>query len=513
MLNFAKFTFFSIGWSILSITEAFATVTAQQVWSDLRQKLTANGFQISATEFRKDDTLTLSDLIAKYDLPLPEADGLGSVSLTLETVQFVDNLDGTVKIVLPNIMPVTLVLKDAIGGAVDLQLDVTQSDLEISVSGQGQDRRYRYGAQSLGLKVRKLFLDEIELPETAANSMLSVSMLRGSSIQSKSTLHQFNQVLSLDEVAYEINIAVPDVPNTTAHFSGKLSNFSFIGNALLPLFGPWTGPLDFLAAGAQGDGNWQSGASQSAFLISENDKKIEYSAQTAAGSGTVALNKDQFLYRGESSGLEMFLLLDNLPFPISVSMSKVAANLLLPLAASPQAEPFGFGILLSNLALSDMLWSLFDANDILPRDPLSVALDISGTLKILSDLFSPDALTEFSNPKHMPLELESLSVDQFELSGADTSLSAVGGFTFDNRDLETFSGFPRPLGKIEAKLIGGHGLLDRLITIGLLPKNEAMGMRMMMGMFTVPGVGDDVLDTVLEVTKKGHFLANGQRIR
>jgi hypothetical protein len=36
---------------------------------------------------------------------------------------------------------------------------------------------------------------------------------------------------------------------------------------------------------------------------------------------------------------------------------------------------------------------------------------------------------------------------------------------------------------------------------------------MMMGMFTVPGVGDDVLDTVLEVTKKGQFLANGQRVR
>ena len=142
-----------------------------------------------------------------------------------------------------------------------------------------------------------------------------------------------------------------------------------------------------------------------------------------------------------------------------------------------------------------------------------MGLDISGTLKILSDLFSPDALTKFLNPKYTPLELESLSVDRFELSGADTSLSAVGEFTFDNSDLKTFSGFPRPLGKIEAKLIGGHGLLDRLITIGLLSNNEAMGVRMMMGMFTVPGVGDDVLDTVLEVTQKGQFLANGQRIK
>jgi hypothetical protein len=104
MLNFAKFTLFSMGLSILSITEAFAAVTAQQVWSDLRQKLTANRFQIRVTEFRKDDTLTLSDLMVSYDLP--QAEGLGSVSLTLETVQFVDNLDGTVKIVFPDIMPV-----------------------------------------------------------------------------------------------------------------------------------------------------------------------------------------------------------------------------------------------------------------------------------------------------------------------------------------------------------------------------------------------------------------------
>jgi hypothetical protein len=31
----------------------------------------------------------------------------------------------------------------------------------------------------------------------------------------------------------------------------------------------------------------------------------------------------------------------------------------------------------------------------------------------------------------------------------------------------------------------------------------------MMGMFTVPGVGDDVLDTVLEVTGKGQFCPMG----
>ncbi|MDG2406780.1 MAG: DUF2125 domain-containing protein, partial [Paracoccaceae bacterium] len=183
------------------------------------------------------------------------------------------------------------------------------------------------------------------------------------------------------------------------------------------------------------------------------------------------------------------------------------------LAANPEAKPFSFGISLSNFVISDMLWSLFDADNILPRDPLSVAIDISGTIKIRTDLFSPDALTKVVNPKHMPLELEKLSMNRIELSGAGTSLSADGGFIFDNNDLETFSGFPHPLGKIEAKLIGGHSLLDHLSKVGLLPKSEAMGLSMMLSMFTVPGDGDDVLDTTLEVTEQGQVLANGQRIR
>ena len=167
----------------------------------------------------------------------------------------------------------------------------------------------------------------------------------------------------------------------------------------------------------------------------------------------MALNKDRLLYIGESTGSDIFLPLDTLRFQISFSLSKVATHLLFPLAANPEADPFGFGISLYNFVMSDMLWSLFDAKDILPRDPLCVTVDISGAVKILTDLFSRDALTEFSNPEHMQLELESLSIDRIELSGAGTSLMGVGGFTFDNSDLTTFSGFPRSLGNLKPNLL------------------------------------------------------------
>ena len=56
-------------------------------------------------------------------------------------------------------------------------------------------------------------------------------------------------------------------------------------------------------------------------------------------------------------------------------------------------------------------------------------------------------------------------------------------------------------------------MLDRLIEIGLIQQSDAMAMRMMLSMFTIPGEGNDILKMLLEVTEEGRVLSNGQRIR
>ena len=123
----------------------------------------------------------------------------------------------------------------------------------------------------------------------------------------------------------------------------------------------------------------------------KNGDKVEYNSKTAPGSGLVALNKDRLLYQNESTRLGIILMQDSLPFPISVSLSKVAAHLLLPLVANPDSEPLSFCIWLSDFVMSNMLWSLFSATVVLHRDQLFVAIDIYGSIKFLTDLFSPDA--------------------------------------------------------------------------------------------------------------------------
>jgi hypothetical protein len=112
----------------------------------------------------------------------------------------------------------------------------------------------------------------------------------------------------------------------------------------------------------------------------------------------------------------------------------------------------------------------------------------------------------------VPGELISLSLENLTVAAAGALVKGAGAFTFDNDDLETFDGIPRPTGEINVEITGANALIDSLVSMGLLPEDQAMMGRMMMGMFART-VGDDQLTSKLEINAEGHVLANGQRIQ
>jgi len=61
-------------------------------------------------------------------------------------------------------------------------------------------------------------------------------------------------------------------------------------------------------------------------------------------------------------------------------------------------------------------------------------------------------------------------------------------------------------------ITGANALIDNLISMGLLPQEQATMGRMFMGMFTQPA-GDDALTSKIEINDQGHIMANGQRIQ
>ena len=82
----------------------------------------------------------------------------------------------------------------------------------------------------------------------------------------------------------------------------------------------------------------------------------------------------------------------------------------------------------------------------------------------------------------------------------------------DNSDMTTYDGMPAPTGKLDLKLVGGNALLDKLVALGVVSQDEAMGARMMVAMFAKSSGGGDELTSQLEFKDK-HFYANGQQLQ
>jgi hypothetical protein len=165
----------------------------------------------------------------------------------------------------------------------------------------------------------------------------------------------------------------------------------------------------------------------------------------------------------------------------------------------------------TELQVSDTIWNLADPQNILPRDPITVALGLSAKVTPFFDLLDP-AQQEAMMMADVPGELNSVDIIEFVIKGVGADITGGGAFTFDNSDLQSFDGFPRPEGQVSFEINGVNALIDNLIQMGLIPQEEAMMPRMMMGMFTTP-VGDDMLTSTIEVNGEGHVLANGQRLR
>ena len=80
----------------------------------------------------------------------------------------------------------------------------------------------------------------------------------------------------------------------------------------------------------------------------------------------------------------------DLPFPIEISMANAGLNFEFPVQQSDEVQPFGLGFNLTDFTMSDVLWGIFDPAGALPRDPATIALDATGTAKVLMNIFDPE---------------------------------------------------------------------------------------------------------------------------
>ena len=488
---------------------ALADLTPSEVWGDWRQYMEGMGYGIDASESQNGSVLTVADI--RLNMVMPE--NAGAMSMTLGTLEFVQNGDGTVSVVMPGELPITVNIAPE-GGAepVTVSMRYSQTDHAMTASGSPQEMVYDYSAGTVAFT-----LDQLQVgSETYGQENAKVNII-GTGFSSSTTMaiaeiRSYQQTGKIDSIQYDIAINNPTEP-AKVKMNGSVANLTMDGGGIIPLvISDAADMAAMLKAGFDVSGLIAYGAGSTQMDV-EDPENGNFSMSTTSDGGDlgIKMGADGLAYNGSQNNMAITANVAGLPFPIDMSMVKGAFNLSMPVSKSEDPQDFAFGITLGEFKMSDVIWSIFDPAGQLPRDPATMVVDLSGKAKLLVDFLDPDAAAQLASEQ--PGEVQSLTVNKLQLDAAGAKLDGAGDFTFDNTDMTTFPGMPKPVGAVDLSLVGGNGLLDKLVAMGLLPEDQAMGARMMMGLFAVPGSEPDTLNSKIEFTEEGQVLANGQRIK
>ena len=488
----------------LASTPLWADLTPAEVWGDWRQYMQSMGYQVEASEAFDGADLTVSDVTLKMDM----AEEGGDFSLSLGTLRFEPEGDGAVNIRMPNVMPMTINVAPETpeDEPVSMVLNYAQTAPVMRASGSAEALQYDYAADSISLTLAGLKVGEESYTEEEAKFTLTGSGVSSRTEMTGTDTRRYDQSGRIGSLQYDVVMKTPEDPARVA-VKGGVDQVVFDGSGALPMIDAGAD-----VAAMMREGSFTAGAGHTDMQVSdpENGEFQLVSSSTGAKLG-VAMGPQGLSYNGGQQDIEVSVTAADMPFPIQFSMAESAFNLKMPVMKSEEPQDFAFGVKLDSFKMSDMIWGIFDPTGQLPRDPATLVVDLSGKAKLLFELMDPEVTATMGD--EAPGEIHELNVNEVTLDVAGAEFDATGAITFDNEDMQTVPGMPKPVGALDLSLIGGVALLDKLVTMGLIPQEQALGARMMMGLFTVPGEGEDSLTSRIEFTEEGGILANGQQIK
>ncbi|MEM9575473.1 MAG: DUF2125 domain-containing protein [Pseudomonadota bacterium] len=488
---------------ILFAPSALAEITADDVWADWQTYLKSFGYSVQGQEQRAGDQLIITGV--KMDMV---TDDVAGGSITMDRIVMTEQSDGSVSINLPAITPMTFTSLDAQGRTARMSMDYRHTDLEILASGSPDALRYTYAAEDFTFETTGVEINGEVMPPELTNIDVTLQNLSGTSTSTRGGTYAYAQDLAVASLRYAISAVDPGTQDIF-NVSGQMQDLGFQGQSEMPLDAGTPGNMnDMLENGLTTEGTFDFAASASTVDVSSAGETLAAALISGPGSLDVSLAENRLQYDVRQSQTQMEVSGTEVPFPMSVEIKDTAFNLLMPLRQSDTPEDFAFGLTFDGFSMSEALWGLFDPTAQLPRDPATIALDLAGKARLLFDFLDPTETMDLPTGQ-APAEIENVDIRQLLVTALGAKLTGTGAFTFENPEV----GPPEPQGAIDLTLTGANALIDRLIATGLLPQEQAMGARMMMGLLAVPGDAPDTLNSRIEINAEGHVLANGQRIQ
>ena len=495
--------------ALLSGSGAFADVTPEEVWQSWQDLSVASGQTITAAGTTRDgDTLIVQDITIASS-----QDGVTSNS-SISEMKFTDNGDGTVNITMSDDQVMEIVTKAVPGDANTLggksTVSISHPGMIIVASGVPDAMNYAIDAPTMVFS-----LTAIEGADgTAVNTDVDVVM---TGLVAKYVLEPGATGTKLDSdfIAKTVVMTVDGKDATDASngiltlelqdLAGKTKG-NFIGAEAME---------DLAAAVKAGftvDGGISYASMKIGFDGTDAAGPTKLAGVGAAGDVTFVLDAARMKYGLTTKGVNFTMTSADIPFPeLKFGYGEAAFDFTLPVGISDTPTDFAFLTRLVDFTISDEVWGMIDPGASLPRDPATLIIDTKGKMRMTTDLFDQAAMDALGDTP--PGELHALDVTELKLSAAGAMLTGAGAFTFDNSDTVTYPGMPMPTGKIDLKLTGGNGLMDKLVALGMLTAEDVMGAKMMIAIVANAGPeGTDELTSTIEIKDKV-LSANGQPLQ
>jgi hypothetical protein len=497
---------------LAAVAPARADLTVDQAWGVWRAQFRALGLVADATETRDGDALQIGDVRLTALLPY----GIGKGYVAFSGPRFEPVGDGTVRFGFEPQMQLIVGGNIAGQGSFEAELTGRAASYSGTMSGTPEHAVSDWSAGDIEYRLTRLAVDGAALPDIAVNGILRLGPSSGRNTTTMDGAHlTFAQTAEIASYGATYDV---DMGADLGRMNGEeaVAALRNTVNMVLPIAG--IAPLDLhnqLRDGLSLAVRGTNGPQVSRQRV-ESGGEVLSRQQLTIDSGTTSMTLDRAgLGAGVDFGaLDMDLLTPEIPLPIKLAAKGGAFRFLMPLLADTAPQDGAYVMSLRDFTLDEGLWALFDPTRQLPRDPATVTVDLSGKMTLKRDLVDFEGLAELETGE-VPVEINAATLNGLVLRAAGAEMTGTGAFTFDNGDLESFDGMPRPEGAVDMHLTGSATLIDRLIAMGLLGEDDAMGARLAIGLVAKPAgaPGEDVLRSQVTITDQGHIIANGQRLK
>lgn len=528
--------------AVLALTvPAFGDVSPAEVWQSWIEYYQANGYSVTeGTREEAGDTLILRDVAITYAAPGDELD----LSFVAPEISLLATGDGRVRTTLADTIPMSVRFTED-DEEVTLTGALTLRDSEIVTSGSAEDMTHdsRMGEVSLALQTLQTGATTRELPVTLTLANLTSRQNVTRSDAMRFDVEMAAERLSLDADITDLDDGGDDAAGggdgpTSFKLSGSLNDLRGASTGVMPLEAdPATDMAAALRAGLDVSGSLAAGAGRFELAVAGTDSDGQ--PENVAGHYTVegtdvsfGLGPDGLKYQGAIDSTAAEFTVTGLPAPISYSMAETTFDVQMPVLKSDEPAPFKLAYSIGGLSLADGIWDMFDPQKVLPRDPASLDIDVTGLMRLTMDLFDPALAQAAEAADEDAAGDDAAGSDGMDATGDDTAtpnpfepieislnkiaLSAVGASFDSSGELRVPEGgdMTQPVGTLNARIEGVDGLIDRLVQLGVLNSDEVAGYRMMLAMFARPAPeGGDALVSEFEFREGGEIFANGQQVK